>query len=80
VRPYLKKNPLQQRAGGVVQGVGPEIKLQYHERKKERKRGREEGRDGGREEGKGNFLCLLEQRWEVSCPRWACSQGNLGTR
>jgi hypothetical protein len=29
MRPYLKKNPSQKRAGGVAQGVGPEFKLQY---------------------------------------------------
>jgi hypothetical protein len=30
VRPYLKKNLSQKRAGGVAQSVGPEFKLQYH--------------------------------------------------
>jgi hypothetical protein len=29
-RPYLEKNPSQQRAGGVAQGVGPEFKPQFH--------------------------------------------------
>jgi hypothetical protein len=28
MRPYLKKTPSQQRAGGVAQGVGPEFKPQ----------------------------------------------------
>jgi hypothetical protein len=42
MRPYLKekkkkekkKNPSQKRAGGMVQGVGPEFKSQYHKKKK----------------------------------------------
>jgi hypothetical protein len=29
MRPYLEKNPTQERAGGVAQGVGPEFKPQY---------------------------------------------------
>jgi hypothetical protein len=34
VRPYLeKKKKSQKRAGGMVQGVGPEFKLQYHKKK-----------------------------------------------
>jgi hypothetical protein len=28
------KNPSQKEAGGVAQGIGPEIKFQYHKRKK----------------------------------------------
>jgi hypothetical protein len=28
-RPYLEKNPSQERAGGVAQGVDPEFKTQY---------------------------------------------------
>jgi hypothetical protein len=38
--PISKKkqnNPSQKRAGGVAQGVGPEFKLQYHQKKKKRK-------------------------------------------
>jgi hypothetical protein len=31
--PYLKKNPPQKRAGGVDQGVGPESKPHYHQKK-----------------------------------------------
>jgi hypothetical protein len=38
VRPYLKKNPSQKRAGGVVQGVDPEFKPQYYKKKKKRKK------------------------------------------
>jgi hypothetical protein len=34
VRPYLKKNPSQKRAGGVAQVAGPEFKIK-------RERGRE---------------------------------------
>jgi hypothetical protein len=36
VRPYLrkKKNPSQEKAGGLAQGVGPEFKPQYHKKKK----------------------------------------------
>jgi hypothetical protein len=34
--PYLEKNPLQKRAGGVVRGVGPEFKPQYSKKKKEK--------------------------------------------
>jgi hypothetical protein len=30
----ISKNPSQKRAGGVVQGVIPEFKLQYHKKKK----------------------------------------------
>jgi hypothetical protein len=30
MRPYVEKNPLQKRAGGVAQGVGPEFKRQYN--------------------------------------------------
>jgi hypothetical protein len=33
-RPYLGKNPSHKRAGGVVQGVGPEFKPKYHKKKK----------------------------------------------
>jgi hypothetical protein len=29
------KNPSQKRAGGVGQGIGPEFKLQYHQKKKD---------------------------------------------
>jgi hypothetical protein len=36
VRPYLEKNPSQERAGGVAQGVGPEFKPQNCKKKKER--------------------------------------------
>jgi hypothetical protein len=32
--PYLKKNPLQKRTGGVAQSVGPEYKPQYRKKKK----------------------------------------------
>jgi hypothetical protein len=31
------KNPTQNRAGGVIQGVGPEFKSQYHRNKKTNK-------------------------------------------
>jgi hypothetical protein len=34
VRPYLEKNPTQKKAGGVAQGVSPEFKPYYHEKKK----------------------------------------------
>jgi hypothetical protein len=37
MRPYLK-NPSHKRAGGVVQGVGPEFKPQYHKKKKKKKK------------------------------------------
>jgi hypothetical protein len=33
VRPYLKKNSSQKRAGGVAQGVDPEFKPQYQKKK-----------------------------------------------
>jgi hypothetical protein len=33
MRPYLKKTQSQKRAGGVVQGIGPEFKPQYHQNK-----------------------------------------------
>jgi hypothetical protein len=36
MRPCLEKNPSQKRAGGVAQGVGPEFKPQYGEKKKKR--------------------------------------------
>jgi hypothetical protein len=37
VRPYLKKKPLQKRAGEVAQGgVNPEFKPQYHKKKKKK--------------------------------------------
>jgi hypothetical protein len=29
MRPYLEKNPSQDRAGGAAQGEGPEFKSQY---------------------------------------------------
>jgi hypothetical protein len=32
MRPYLE-NPSQKRAGGMVQGVGPEFKPQYYHKK-----------------------------------------------
>jgi hypothetical protein len=31
-RPYLKKNPSQERTGGVAQGIDPEFNLQYHKK------------------------------------------------
>jgi hypothetical protein len=31
---YLKKKKKSQKAGGVAQGVGPEFKPQYHQKKK----------------------------------------------
>jgi hypothetical protein len=34
MRLYLEKNPSQNRAGGVTQGVGPEFKPKYHTQKK----------------------------------------------
>jgi hypothetical protein len=34
MRPYLEKNPLKKWVGGVVQGVGPEFKLQNYKKKK----------------------------------------------
>jgi hypothetical protein len=34
MRPYLEKNLSQKRAGGVVQGIGPEFKPQYYKKKK----------------------------------------------
>jgi hypothetical protein len=40
LRPYLKKkkkNPLQKRAGGVAQGVGPEFKPSTDKKKKTKK-------------------------------------------
>jgi hypothetical protein len=37
VRPYLEKNPLQKRAGGLAQGVGPKFKPQYHKKRKKNK-------------------------------------------
>jgi hypothetical protein len=37
MRSHLKKHPSQKRAGRVTQGVGPELKPQYH-KKKEKKR------------------------------------------
>jgi hypothetical protein len=33
-RPYLKKNPSQKKADGEAQGVGPEFKPQYRQKKK----------------------------------------------
>jgi hypothetical protein len=36
-RPYLKKTLHKNKAGGVVQGEGPEFKPQYHKKKKEKK-------------------------------------------
>jgi hypothetical protein len=32
-----QKNPSQKRAGGVAQGVGPELKPQYQKKKKKKK-------------------------------------------
>jgi hypothetical protein len=37
MRPYLGKNPLQKRAAGVAQGVGPEFKSQYFKNKNKEK-------------------------------------------
>jgi hypothetical protein len=36
MRPYLKKNPSQKRAGGVAQGEGLEFKPPYCQKKKKR--------------------------------------------
>jgi hypothetical protein len=36
--PVLKKNYHKNRAGGVAQGVGPEIKPQYCKKKKKKKK------------------------------------------
>jgi hypothetical protein len=37
MRPYLRKNPSQKRAGGVAQVVGPEFKPQYHKKMEKKK-------------------------------------------
>jgi hypothetical protein len=37
-RPYLDKTLHKKRAGGVAQGVGPEFKPQYHQKKKKNER------------------------------------------
>jgi hypothetical protein len=42
VRPYLKKKHTQERAGGVVQGVGLEFKPQYQKKKKKKQLGQEQ--------------------------------------
>jgi hypothetical protein len=34
MKPYLKKNPSPKRASGGAQGVGPEFKPQYNNKKK----------------------------------------------
>jgi hypothetical protein len=48
MRPYLEKSH-HKRAGRVAQGEGPELKLQYHKKKrKERKKEREDGATGVR--------------------------------
>jgi hypothetical protein len=36
MRPYLEKNPSQKRASGVAQGVDPEFKPQYCQKKKKK--------------------------------------------
>jgi hypothetical protein len=36
--PYLEKTQHKKRVGGVVQGVGPEFKPQYHKKKKEKRK------------------------------------------
>jgi hypothetical protein len=36
MRPISEKNPSQQRAGGMVQGEGPEFKPQYQKKEKKR--------------------------------------------
>jgi hypothetical protein len=33
VRPYVEKNPITKRTGGMAQGVGPEFKCQYWKKK-----------------------------------------------
>jgi hypothetical protein len=33
-----QENPLQKRAGGVAQGVGPEFEPQYHKKKKKKRK------------------------------------------
>jgi hypothetical protein len=38
LRPYLEKNPSQNRAGGVAQGVGPKFKPQFTKNKIKNKR------------------------------------------
>jgi hypothetical protein len=38
VRPYLKKKPPQNGAGGVAQGVGLESRPQYNKKKKRKKK------------------------------------------
>jgi hypothetical protein len=37
VRPYLEKTLHKNKAGGVAQGVGPELKPQHHKKKKKKK-------------------------------------------
>jgi hypothetical protein len=44
--PHLKKTLHKKRAGGVAQGVGPELELQYH-KKKNLKKGKTEAGCGG---------------------------------
>jgi hypothetical protein len=45
MRPYLKKNVSQKRAGGVAHGVDPKLKPQYH-KKKERKKKKQTKKEG----------------------------------
>jgi hypothetical protein len=37
LRPYLGRNPSQERAGGVAQDVGPEFKPQHCKKKKKKR-------------------------------------------
>jgi hypothetical protein len=43
VRLHLEKNPSQERAGEIAQGVGPEFKPQYYKKKKTKKKERKRG-------------------------------------
>jgi hypothetical protein len=36
LRPYLEKKLSQKRAGGLAQGIGPELKPQYHKTNKQK--------------------------------------------
>jgi hypothetical protein len=62
MRPYLKKNPSQERAGGVAQGVGPDFKPQCHQQKKKEKRKEGRGRRRvGKEEEKKLTISKIAQ-------------------
>jgi hypothetical protein len=56
LRPYLKNTHHKNRDGGVVQGVGPEFKPQYHKNKTKQQQQQKKNPRTEEQRGNGNIM------------------------